>query len=104
MGTYVKICMLTQSCLVAPQCILALLTECKKKSLPLLLLPSKLRSLLLLRGNTLSGSVAPSWHHCQLSNKCGFPSKNMTNVVHQLFTENVSNDMCVQHETHSKIV
>ena len=76
-----KICMPTQSCLEVPPCTLALLTVCKRKSLPWHLLPWRSRSLLLLKGNTLSGSEAPSWHPCPPSNKCGSPSKNMTNPV-----------------------
>ena len=82
--------MLTLSCLVAPPCTLVLLIVCKRKSLPWHHQRSRLRSLLLLKGSTLSGSAVLSWHPCQLSNRCGSPSRNTTNLVLALFTENVS--------------
>ena len=80
----------TPSCQVAPPCTLVLLIVCKKKSLPWLHPPLRSRSLLLQRGNTPSGLVAPSCLLFLLSNKCGSPNKNMMNVVHPSFTENVS--------------
>merc|ERR1711872_621853 len=40
--------------------------------------PSRSRSLLLLRGSTLSGSVAPSSPPCPHSSRCGSPSRSMT--------------------------
>merc|ERR1711874_532587 len=64
------------------------LTECKRKSLLWLHPPSKSRSLLLQKENTLYGSEVPFWPLSQPSNRCGSQNKNMTNVVHQLFTEN----------------
>merc|ERR1712018_455566 len=70
-----RTCMPTPSCLVAPPCTLVLLTECKRRSLPWLPPPLRSRSLLLLRGNTLSGSEVPSWLLSPPSNRCGSPSK-----------------------------
>merc|ERR1719210_1576155 len=78
----------TLSCPEAPPCTLVLLTECKRRSLPWLHPPS--RSLLHLRGNTLSGSVAPSWLPSPPSNRCGSPSKNTTNAAHPLSTGSAS--------------
>merc|ERR1711872_40553 len=40
--------------------------------------PSRSRSLLLLRGSTPSGSVAPSSPPCPHSSRCGSPSRSMT--------------------------
>merc|ERR1719468_1100341 len=85
-----KISMPTLSCLGVLPCTLVLLIVCKRKSLPWLHLPSKSRSLLLLKGNTLSGSVVPSWLHFLPSNRCGSPSKNTMNAVLLLSTENAS--------------
>merc|ERR1711997_790353 len=42
------------------------------------------------RGNTPSGSVAPSCLPSPPSNRCGSPSKNTMNAVHPLSTENAS--------------
>ena len=81
----------TLSFLVAPLCNQVLPIVCKKKSLLWLHLPSRSRSLLLLRGNTLSELVAPYCLPYLLSNECGSPSKNTMNVVHPLFTKNASN-------------
>ena len=78
----------TLSCLVALLCTLVLLTECKRKLLPWLPPLLRSRSLLLQKGNTLSGLVAPSWLLFLPSNKCGSPSKNMMNVVPPLSTGN----------------
>merc|ERR1712228_72837 len=80
----------TLSCLVAPPCTLVLLIVCKRRSLPWLHPPLRSRSLLPLRGNTLSGSVAPSCLPFPPSNRCGSPNKNMMNVVHPLFTGSAS--------------
>merc|ERR1712111_228562 len=85
-----RTCTPTPSCLVAPPCTLVLLTECKRRSLPWLPPPLRSRSLLLLRGNTLSGSVAPSWLPSPPSNRCGSPSKNTTNAAHPLSTGSAS--------------
>merc|ERR1719270_2156661 len=83
--------MLTLSCLVAPPCTLVLLIVCKRKSLPLLHPPSRLKSLLHLRGNTQSGSEAPSCLPSQPSNRCGSPNKNTMNAAHPSSTGNASN-------------
>merc|ERR1712223_2273092 len=48
------------------------------------------RSLLPQRGNTLSGSVAPSCLPFPPSNRCGSPSKNTTNAAHPLSTGSAS--------------
>merc|ERR1712223_925007 len=46
--------------------------------------------LLLLKGNTLYGLEVLSWLLSQLSNKCGFPNKNMMNLAHLLSTGSAS--------------
>merc|ERR1712046_329092 len=81
----------TPSCPEAPPCTQALLTECKRKSLPWLHPPSRSKSLLHLRENTPYGSEDPSWLPFPPSNRCGSPSKNTTNAAHPLSTENASN-------------
>merc|ERR1712154_252046 len=83
-----RTCTPTLSCLEVPPCTLVLLTECKKKSLPWLHPPSKSRLLLLQKENTLYGLEVPFWLLSPLSSRCGSQNKNMTNVVHPLFTEN----------------
>merc|ERR1711997_843779 len=85
-----RIFMPTPSCLVAPPCTLVLLTVCKRRLLPWLHPPLRSRSLLHQRGNTPSGSVAPSCLPSPPSNRCGSPSKNTMSVVHPLFTGNAS--------------
>merc|ERR1712029_288685 len=67
-----------------------LLIVCKRKSPPLLHPPLRSRSLLHLRGNTPSGSVAPSCLPSPPSNRCGSPSKNTMNAVHPLSTGSAS--------------
>merc|ERR1719414_2489376 len=66
----------TLSCLVAPPCTLVLLIVCKRRSLPWLPPPSRSRSLLLLKGNTLSGLEDPSWLLSPPSNRCGSPNRS----------------------------
>merc|ERR1719419_1305091 len=78
----------TLSCLEAPPCTLVLLTECRRKSLPLLLPPS--RSLLPQRGNTLSGSEDPSLLPSPPSSRCGSPSRNTMSAAHPLFIASAS--------------
>merc|ERR1712037_445049 len=78
------------SCLVAPPCTQVLPTECKRKSPPWPHPPSRSKSLLHLRENTLYGSEDPSWLLFPPSNRCGSPSKNTTNAAHPLSTENAS--------------
>merc|ERR1711890_64315 len=62
----------------------------QKKSHPLLHQPSRLRSLLHQRGNTLYGSVDPSLLHSPPSSLCGSQSRNMMNLAQESFTANVS--------------
>merc|ERR1712024_406638 len=85
-----RTCTPTLFCQVAPPCTQVLLTECRRRSLPWLPPPSRSRSLLLLRGSTLYGSVAPSWPLSQLSSRCGSPSRSMMNPDPKLFTESAS--------------
>merc|ERR1712025_1184743 len=49
------------------------------------------RSLLPQRGNTPSGSEAPSCLPSPPSNRCGSPSKSTTSAAHPLSTGNASN-------------
>merc|ERR1712107_824607 len=100
MGTSGRIFTQTQSCLVAPPCTLVLLIVCKKKLLPWPHLPLRSRSLLLLE-NTLYGLVDLSCHLFLPFNRCGSQSKNMMNVVHQLFIENASK--CDTQKTYIRI-
>merc|ERR1739845_231932 len=81
----------TLSCLVAPPCTLVLLIVCKRRSPLWPHPPLRSRSLLLLRGNTPSGLVAPSCLPSPPSNRCGSPSKNTTNAAHPLSTGSASN-------------
>merc|ERR1712212_570513 len=90
MLTSVRICMPTLSCLEAPPCTLVLLTVCRRRSLPLLHPPSRLRSLLHQRGSTLSGSEDPSLLPSPPSNRCGSPSRSMMNAAHPLSTASAS--------------
>jgi hypothetical protein len=73
-----------------PPCTLVLLTVCRRKLLLLLHPPSRSKSLLPLRGNTLSGLEAPSWLPSPPSNRCGSPSRNMMNPALVLFTGSAS--------------
>merc|ERR1711977_522318 len=86
-----RTCTPTPSCLEAPPCTLVLLTVCKRKSPPLLHPPLRSRSLLPLRGNTPSGSEAPSCLPFPPSNRCGSPSKNTMSAAHPLSTGSASN-------------
>merc|ERR1712050_379068 len=60
------------------------------RSLPWLHPPLRSRSLLLPRGNTPSGSVAPSCLPFPPSNRCGSPSKNTMSAAHPLSTGSAS--------------
>merc|ERR1712004_955043 len=73
-----RTCMPTLSCLVAPPSTLVLLTGCRS------------RSLLLQKGNTLSGSEAPSWLLSPPSNRCGSPNKSTTSLAHPSSTGSAS--------------
>merc|ERR1711997_403848 len=86
-----RTCTLTPSCPEAPPCTPVLLIVCKRKSLPSLHPPSRLRSLLPQKGNTPSGSEAPSCLPSLPSNRCGSPSKNTTSAAHPSSTGNASN-------------
>merc|ERR1712105_220775 len=70
---------------------LVLLTGCRRRSLLLLHPPSRSRSLLPQRGNTLSGSEAPSLLPSPPSSRCGSPSRSMMSVAHPLSTASASN-------------
>ena len=65
-------------------------TECRRKSQPWPQAPWRSRSSLHQRENTPYGSVVPSWLHCPPSNRCGFPSKNTTNLDHPSYTGSAS--------------
>merc|ERR1712172_416037 len=85
-----RISMPALSCLEAPPCTPVLLIVCKRKSPPLLHPPLRSRSLLPQKGNTPSGSEAPSCLPSLPSNRCGSPNKNTMNAVHPLSTGNAS--------------
>merc|ERR1711874_584961 len=85
-----RTCMPTLSCLVAPPCTLVLLIVCKRRSLPWLPPPSRSRLSLPQKGNTLSGSEAPSWLLSQPSNRCGSPSRSMMSLAHPSCTGSAS--------------
>merc|ERR1712088_479798 len=82
MWTSGRTCMLTQFCLEAPPCTPALLTVCRRRSLPHQ------------RGSTQYGLEDPSWHLFPPSNRCGLASRNMTSLAHQLSTESASKKQC----------
>merc|ERR1712212_177098 len=88
--TSVRISSPTMSSPVVPPCTLVLLTACRRKSLALLLPPSRSRSLLPPSVNTPYGSVAPSLLPSPPSSPCGSPRKNTMNLVQESFTVNVS--------------
>merc|ERR1711982_264072 len=88
----------------APPCTLVLLTVCRRRSLPLLLPPSRSRSLLPQRGSTLSGSEDPSLLPSPPSSRCGSPSRNTMSAAHPLSTASASKQIvnllltqCEQH-------
>merc|ERR1711874_43752 len=85
-----RICTPTLYSQEAPPCSLVLPTGCKRRSHPLLHQPSRSRSLLHQRGNTLYGLEDPSLLHSPLSSLCGCPSRNMTSLAQELFTANAS--------------
>merc|ERR1711974_367776 len=65
------------------------LTVCRRRSL-LLLPPPSSRSLLPLRGSTLSGSEDLSCLPCPPSSRCGSPSRSTTSAAHPLSTGSAS--------------
>merc|ERR1711970_1493404 len=78
----------TLSCLEAPPCTLVLLTVCRRKSLHLLLLRSRL--LPHQRGSTLSGLEDPFLLPFPPSSRCGSQSRNMMSAAHPLFAASAS--------------
>merc|ERR1712129_239543 len=85
-----RISMPTPSCPEVPPCTPVLLTVCRRKSLLLLHPPSRSRSLLPQRGNTLSGSEDPSLLPSPPSSRCGSPSRSMMSAAHPLSTASAS--------------
>merc|ERR1712076_310903 len=83
-------CTLTPSCLAVPPCTPVSPIVCKRKSPPSLPPPSRSRLSLPLRGNTPSGSVAPSSLPCPPSNRCESPSKNTTSPALESSTGSAS--------------
>merc|ERR1711956_127893 len=75
----------------APPCTPVLLIVCKRRSPLLPHPPLRSRSLLPQRGNTPSGSEAPSCLPFPPSNRCGSPSKSTTSAAHPLSTGSASN-------------
>merc|ERR1712050_147963 len=75
----------------APPCTPVSPTECKRRSLPWLPPPSRSRSLLLLRGSTPYGSVAPSSPPCPPSSRFGSPSRSTTSAAPPSSTASASN-------------
>merc|ERR1719400_1044479 len=93
----------TPSCPEAPPCTPVLLTVCRRKSLPLLLPPS--RSLLHQRGSTLSGLEDPSLLLSPPSSRCGSPSRSMMSAAHPLFTASASKySITIVHSFHSNLM
>merc|ERR1712106_1168189 len=90
MLTSVRTCMPTQSCQEAPPCTPVLLIVCRRRSPLLLHLPSRSRSLLPQRGNTLSGLEDPSLPPSPPSSRCGSPSRSTTSAAHPLSTASAS--------------
>merc|ERR1739842_193061 len=85
------------SCLAAPPCTLELLTGCRRRSLPLLPPPLRSRSLLLPRGSTPSGSVAPSSLPSPPSSRCGSRSRSTTSAAPPLSTGSAFKHLCSSH-------
>merc|ERR1712115_150470 len=74
----------------APPCTLVLLIVCRRRSLLLIHPPSRSRSLLPLRGSTLSGLVDPFCLPCPPSSRCGSPSRSTMSAAHPLSTGSAS--------------
>merc|ERR1739842_245713 len=85
------------SCLAAPPCTLVLPTGCRRRSLPLLPPPLRSRSLLLPRGSTPSGSVAPSSLPSPPSSRCGSRSRSTTSAAPPLSTGSAFKHLCSSH-------
>merc|ERR1712212_882277 len=88
-----RTCSLTLSCLEVPPCTLVLLIACRRRSLPWLPPPSKLRSLLLLSVSTPYGSVAPSCPLCPPSSPCGSPRTSTTSPAPASSTASASRNL-----------
>merc|ERR1712139_594425 len=88
--TSVRTCTPTLSCPVAPPCTPVSPTECRRRSPLLPHPPSRSRSLLLPRGSTPYGSVAPSCPPCPPSSRFGSPSRSTTSAAHPLSTASAS--------------
>merc|ERR1711874_401954 len=86
----------TPSCLEAPPCTPVSLTVCRRKSLLLLLPPSRSRSLLHQRESTLSGLEDPSLLPSPPSSRCGSPSRSMMSAAHPLSTASASNFILIE--------
>merc|ERR1712033_133241 len=86
-----------------PPCSLVLLTECKRRSHPLLHPPSRSRSLLHQRGNTPYGLEDPSLLHSPLSSLCGCPSRSTTSPAQELFTANASK-LPTSYDLHTNVI
>merc|ERR1712168_36486 len=78
------------SCLVVPLCTPVSPIVCRRRSPAWLLPPRRSRSSLLPRGNTPSGSVAPSWLLSPPSRRCGSPSRSTMRPDQELSTGNAS--------------
>merc|ERR1711936_110702 len=85
-----RTCTPTPSCPAAPLCTPVSLTGCRRRSPPWLLPPSRSRSSLPPRGNTPSGSVAPSFLPSPPSSRCGSPSRSTMSAAHPLSTGSAS--------------
>merc|ERR1711872_829276 len=88
----------TLSCPEAPPCTLVLLTVCRRKSLLLLLPPSRSRSLLPQSASTPSGSEDPFLLPSPPSNRCGSPSRSTTKLAHPSSTESASKPNTTSHQ------
>ncbi len=83
------------SSLVAPPCIRASRTVCRRKSLRLRRRRCASRSLRRQSGNTPSGSAARSWRRCRPSSRCGSRSRSMMRAVRRLCTASASKQRAV---------
>merc|ERR1712106_353330 len=104
MLTSVRICTPTLSCPEAPPCTPVLLTVCRRRSPLLPHPPSRSRSLLHQRGNTPSGSEAPSLLPCPPSSRCGSPSRSMMSAAHPLSTASASKQFARANGHHPECV
>merc|ERR1711990_1060738 len=75
-------------CPEVPPCIPVSPIVCRRRSRKWHLPPWRSRSSLLPRGNTPSGSEAPSWLLSPPSRRCGSPSKSSTRLAPESSTAN----------------